>query len=60
MRENVHSSFLPLTDLCIELFVSSNERGAGDDFVANLFQGVEKIVGLGAELDPPMSLVSIV
>lgn len=56
----MHSSFLPLTDLCIELFVSSNERGAGDDFVANLFQGVEKIVGLGAELDPPMSLVSIV
>ena len=37
--------------------MSSHEGGAGDDFVANLLQSVEDVVGLRAELQPPAPLV---
>ena len=39
--------------------MSGHEGGAGDDFVADLLQGVEDVVGLRAELQPPAPLVPV-
>ena len=36
-----------------------DEGGAGDDFVADLLQSVEDVVGLRAELQPPAPLVPV-
>ena len=45
--------------LRVELLVSGDEGGAGDDFVANLLQSVEDVVRLRAELQPPAPLVPV-
>ena len=48
-----------LSCLRVELLMPRDEGGAGDDFVADLLQGVEDVVGLRAELQPPASLVPV-
>ena len=40
--------------------MAGDEGGAGDDFVADLLQGVEDIVRLRAELQSPAPLVPVV
>ena len=49
-----------LSCLRVELLVASDEGGAGDDFVADLLEGVKEIVGLCTELHPPAPLVLVV
>ena len=40
--------------------MAGDEGGAGDDFVADLLEGVKEIVGLCTELHPPAPLVLVV
>jgi len=40
--------------------VAGDEGGAGDDFVADLLEGVKEIVGLRTELHSPAPLVLVV
>ena len=47
----------PYEVLCIKFLRTGYEWRAGDDFVTNLLQGVEKIISFGAELHPPVPFV---
>ena len=51
---------MEISCLRVELLVSGDEGGAGDDFVADLLEGVKEIVGLCTELHPPAPLVLVV